>query len=240
MAGSDGFGPGDGRADKQEPTPMQGFASGGLMGLLHGLRAMGETDAGVEDPEALRRAEEAVAHGRPLVAGTGAPIDEDWVPVARQTGAGGELALQDLACVLDSEGVTVGWDPFEPSGAVGFTPPGALPRPYAIQVPASEADVARTVLTVVAGAPPQGVAYAWDTAPRPRPGRGGPEAAGPEHGFASDSDAPPAPPAGSPLVSDNERMARLASGRGSGVGVAIVVICVVLLGMIALAAILRG
>lgn len=235
MAGSDGFGPGDGRADKQEPTPMQGFASGGLMGLLHGLQAMGETDAGVEDPEALRRAEEAVAQYRPIAAGAGAPIDEAWVPVARQTGAGGELALQDLARALDSEGVTVGWDPFEPSGAVGFTPPGALPRPYVIQVPASEADVARTVLTVVAGVPPQGVAYAWDTAPRPRPGRGGPE-----YGFASDSDASPAPPAGSPLVSDNERMARLASGRGSGVGVAIVVICVVLLGMIALAAILRG
>ena len=240
MATRDGFGPDDGRADRQEPTSMLGAGGGGLLGLLHGLQAMGETDEGVDDPEALRRAEEAVAHGRPFVAGTGAPIDEVWVPVVRQTGAGGELALQDLARVLDSEGVTVGWDPFEPSGAVGFTPPGALPRPYVIQVPASEAGVARMALTVVVGAPPKGVAYAWGPEPGLRPERDAERSGGSGFGFASDSDVRPAPPVVSPLLSDNERMARLASSRGSGVGVAIVVICVLLIGMIALAAFLRG
>jgi hypothetical protein len=240
MAGSDGFWADDDSADKREPTPMQGFASGGLLGLLHGLQAMGETDEGVDDPEALRRAEEAVAHDRPIAVGAGAPIDGSWAPVARQTGAGGEVALQEIARALESEGVTVGWDPFEPSAAVGFTPPGASRRPYAIQVPASEFDVARTVLRVLTGAPPQGVAYAWEPGPGQRVERAAEGPGGPESGFRTDSDARPAPAVASPLLSDNDRMARLASGRGSGAGVAIVAVCALLLGIAALAAFLRG
>jgi len=190
---------------------------------------------GVDDPEALRQAEEAVAQGRPLSAGTGPRIEGAWVPVATQTGAGGEVALQDVARALASEGVTVGWDPYDPSGAAGFTPPGAFPRPYALQVPASQLDRARQVLS---GTPPAGLTYGWDAQTpsgfgAPAPGEG-------ESVLNDGFDAPRAPHVDGPELSDNERMARLASGRGSGCGIAIVVVCLVLFAMIALFALLRG
>jgi len=53
----------------------------------------------VEDPEALRRAEEAVAH---------------------ETVPGGTMgALAEVFDALEAEGVPAGWDPYDPREAVG-------------------------------------------------------------------------------------------------------------------------
>jgi hypothetical protein len=115
-------------------------------------------DDGIDDPEALRRAEEAVAHDRPLPDTVRAPIDEEWTKVATHDGAGGTAGLEVVAGALRDAGVPVGWDPFEPSEMVGFVPPGASLRAYALQVPVSQVARAHEVLGDSA---PQGVTYSW-------------------------------------------------------------------------------
>jgi hypothetical protein len=225
----------DDEADRppEEPAPFEGFATGGLMGLLHGLDAVGTSDEGVDDPEALRRAEEAVAHDAPVASGSLAPIDEAWETVAMQTRPGGLAGLEDVARALDSEAVPVGWAPYALGQALGLTIPGAEVRVYSVQVPASYVARANEIL---AGAPPEGVTYGRGAQPRPRPDAG--ESAS-ESGFDR-AEPRPAVRVGGPELSDNERMERLAGGRRSGCGIAVILIGALLLFVIALTIILRG
>jgi hypothetical protein len=216
--------------DRQEPTPLKSLASGGLSGLMQGLRAMGETPEDIDDPEALRRAEEMVARATGEPAVSQAPIDEAWETVAMQTGPSGEIALQDIARALESEDVAIGWDPFEPNEAIGFTPPQLSRRPFMLQVPISQVARARQVL---AGAPPEGVKYGWDAAAPPPPATGKVASSDEEFGFKSDETAA-RPRVGDPRLSDNMRMEQLAGGRGSGIGAAIAVAFVIVAVVVAL------
>ena len=217
----------------QAPTPMKGLASDGLAGMMRALQAMGETPEDIDDPEALRRAEEMVARVKEPSAVSMAPIDEAWEIVAMQSRPGGEIALQDVAQALASEDVSVGWEPFEPGEAVGFTPPQAR-RPFVLKVPASQVARARELLTDM---PPDGVKYAWGT---DAPSRAAAVEAETESEFGFGPETPKPPRIGDPALSDNQRMEQLASGRGPGCGAAIVVVFVVAAIAVAVAMLLRG
>jgi len=190
-----------GQAGSDAPTPLQGFMSGGLAGFLTAFEAEVTRDDSVEDPEALRLAEEAVAAGGPMPAGPGAPIDGAWAVVARQTGTL-IVGLDEVARTLEAEGVPIGWDPYDPRESVAFLPPGigTGPKTYALIVPESQLSRSREILEDVA---PQGVTYSWDSGSGPET----PEASAP----------------GGPLLSDNERLQRLASGGAPGVGIALAI-----------------
>jgi hypothetical protein len=222
--------------DKQEPTPIDGLAGGGLAGLMRSLKAMGETPEDISDPEALRRAEEMAARATQSPRGSASPIDEAWERVAMQSGPDGVIGLQDVARALEAEDIAIGWDPYEPSAAPGLMLPGTSVRPYAVQVPVSQAERARQVLY---GVPPQGVTYGWGAQARPESAPESEADFDSEFGFDR-SVSPSRPRAGDPTLSDNERMARLASGGGSGCGVAIAVVFVVVAIAVAAALLLRG
>jgi hypothetical protein len=128
------------------------------MGLLHGLETSDGPEDGVDDPEALRRAEEAVAHDDRSPGGSLEHIDERWASVATG-GTGGVPALVAIASTLEGAGVPVGWDPYAPSEAVGFMWPGTETRIYTVQVPVSQLTRARDSLP---GSPLPGVTYAWN------------------------------------------------------------------------------
>lgn len=205
---------GDGTQDGPDPdatTPPEGFATGGLIGFLSALGAPeDETDDGlVDDPEALRRAEEAVAHD-PVERPAGAHIDEAWTTVATQVRPDDNAGLQDVASSLESEGIDFGWDPYDPRDRPGFTISDMVQvarKPYSIVVPESQSARAREALS---GTPAQGVTYAWPTGPAPRPA---PDAIpGDDTGSGSATSAPSAVTRYGPLVSDNERLERMASG----------------------------
>jgi hypothetical protein len=206
------------------------FAVGGLPGLMRGLQEQGDFEDDVDDPEALHRAEEAVAHDKPMPMDDRAPIDEDWARVAVQDGPGGPAGLQLVAGLLASSGVPFGWDPYDPADAVSFMWPGTETRVYALQVPVSQLGFARRVLT---GAPPEGVRYTLD------PGTGQSPAPDDDAGSAPQSFGPttptPTPITGySPALSDNERLERMAgAGRSTtaialAVGVGLFVMAIVL------------
>jgi len=203
---------GDGPAPDQRPTTaLMGFASGGLVGLFQALdESEDDTEGGlVEDPEALRRAEEAVAHD-PELGHRGAHIDEPLVTVAVQDGPGGTAGLEDVGRALESEGIDFGWDPFDPREQNGFALyPGATRRAYSIVVPRSQAARAREVLY---GTPPAGVSYAWAKGvPRPAPDAASGQDT--EYGFGPDGLPSPRPVTGvGPAMSDNDRLERMASG----------------------------
>jgi hypothetical protein len=221
------------------------FATGGLAGLLHGLDAQGpDDDENVEDPEALRRAEEAIAHDEPIPVDGDSPIDEPWARVATQDGAGGTAGIQLVAAALDAANVPFGWDPYAPSEAVGFVWPGTETRVFALQVPASQVPLARRALS---GPAPQGVRYEWGSAPATM---FGPDAAstsadaGSEpgsEGFAGVTDGTATPVTGyGPPLNDNERLERLARGGASGAGIALAVGAGLLVIAIALFMVLHG
>jgi hypothetical protein len=201
--------------------------------MMQALKAMGETPEDIDDPEALRRAEEMVARAKEPSTAAMAPIDEAWEVVAMQSRPGGELALQDIAQALGSEDVAVGWDPFEPGEAVGFTPPQAR-RPFVLKVPASQVARARELLTDM---PPDGVKYAWGT---DAPSRAAAVEAETESEFGFSSRAAGPARVGDPRLSDNQRMEQFASDRGPGCGAAIVVVFVVAAIAVAVAMLLRG
>lgn len=217
---------GSGAGGDRDESPMGDFATGGLSGLMRGLRALGETREDIDDLDALRRAEAAVSGVRtPSGAAGGGSIDGGWALIATHDGPGGLIGLQDVARALESEDVTVGWDPYDPSREVAFLPPGQSPRVYSLQVPAAETDRARQILE---GEAPDGVAYAWDAATQAR--TKGVRAPAPEFdtGFGVDeAESPPTPRVADPMLSDNERLQRMASGRGSGIGAAIAVVIAV-------------
>jgi hypothetical protein len=127
----------------------------------------------VEDPEALRRAEEAVSHSEPDEVGPAVFNDETWVGIAWQDGSpAGVRGLQDVVLALTAEGIESGWDPHDPlEPAVGpYTLwQQGVPTNYAVLVPASQLVRGLQVL----GSPaPDGVGYASpesavDTSPTP-------------------------------------------------------------------------
>lgn len=221
---SDAAAPGD-TAGGGAPSALEGFASGGLIGLMAALDLMSsERDDSVDDPEALRLAEEAVAHDRPIPDGPMQPIDEEWAVVARQTGTL-VVGLDEVARMLEAEGVSIGWDPFDPRESVAFTPPGigTGPKTYAVMVPESQFGLAREVLY---GAPPQGVTYAWKETSDSMPASG---------------DVPTAVTSYGGRLSDNDRLSNLAAGRGgSGAAVAFAVVLGIIGIIVALIVSLRG
>lgn len=198
--------------DARPQTLLMGLASGGLIGMLTALdTSEDETgDGGVEDPEALRRAEEAVRHD-PVERPRGPHIDEAWAKVARQYLSDDYVGLMDVAAVLESEGIDFGWDPYDPRQNSGLALPDfgdAVRREYSIGVPESQFARAREALY---GVPPHGVIYAWSegAVPSPVPEAALGEGAGSE--FASSAPSRPVTAYG-PMVSDNERLERLAGG----------------------------
>lgn len=114
----------------------------------------------VEDPEALRRAEEAVAHAQeapePWV-----PTDTVWVPVA-SAATNAAWTLAELHDVLQAEGIPARYDPHDPRDAISL--PYGLPRVYAVIVPETHAAAARRLVAEIAagGAP-------WTPVPGARP-----------------------------------------------------------------------
>ena len=182
----------------------------------------------VDDPEALRRAEQAVSHmGEDPAEGPRKPIDEDYVVVAKQLQPGDNVGLDDVVRALESDDVDFGWDPYDPRDTVNFMPPNAgltARKLFSVTVPASEFARARETLY---GAPPQGVTYAWDDSAIP------PEPSGSD--FASDARGVPTPMGGAPgssgfdpTLSDNARLAGL-TGAGLPAGAVIGLVIVVLI-----------
>jgi len=223
----DEFGP-DGSGNPESPEsgeqkPPTGSGGGGLIGLFAGLQAMGEWSddtEDIEDPGLLRAAEEAVARGGRQQVVSKPPIDGAWQTIATHDGPGGLSGLEDVARALDSEGIPVGWDPYEPGDEVGFMPPGMSARVYSLQVPASQVTKAKEVLYGVA---PQGVTYGWAPEVRPPSPLDPPAGGDAEYGFdrlASGS----APRTGDPTISDNQRLQRMAGGGPSGVAIALVML----------------
>jgi hypothetical protein len=178
--------------DQRPRTALMGFAAGGVLGMIQALAdSEDDTEGGVvEDPVALRLAEEAVAHDpvdRPL----GPHITGAWTTVATQVRADDYNGLLEVAAALESEGVDFGWDPYDPRDTPGFTLSGMVAvarKPYSIVVPESQAARARGAVPVV---PPRGVTYAWAAGTVPRPT--------PVTGHVS-------------RMSDNERLERMAAG----------------------------
>lgn len=225
---------GDGPITPPAESALVGFMTGGLPGLLRSLDTQGASfENDVEDPEALRRAEDAVAHqsreGQKVTGNRSPaprPIDEPWTPVATQMAPGDNAGLDDVVRSLESDGVDFGWDPYDPRDVVNFMPPSAgltARKLFSVMVPVSQVGRARESLY---GDPPAGVTYVWQTA--------GPASALPVEtaGLGQDRGFVPSPVPkrqmskdGIPL-SDNERFARMARG-GPSVAVMIVIVFIV-------------
>lgn len=196
------------------------FATGGLPGLLDATDSDPWDESGdpnVEDPEALRRAEEAAAgSGLAPGRGRGTRSQEEWVPIARETGESLFGGLQAVAAALQSEDVPFGWDPYDPRDMPSFLPPmlGTPARSFAVLVPASAVRSAREAIGDLA---PEGVDYPWSKKPDDL-SDGNPA----DHDASATVDAAPVTAYG--RMSDNERLQRMASGRSSGC--AATVLCV--------------
>jgi hypothetical protein len=173
-------------------------------------------ESDVDDPEALRRAEDAVAGRAGASARTGGPgaarIDEAWTTIAAQVVPGQSAGLEDVVRALESEGVDFGWDPYDPSDSVNFLPPqatGSVRKLFMVMVPESQVGKAREVLY---GEAPQGVRYMWQATSAEAAG------SGPATGSTDEFDFAPSRSAAGPktregkALSDNERMARMAGG----------------------------
>ena len=215
-------------------TALVGFMTGGLPGLLRSLDAQGASfEDDVDDPEALRRAEDAVARqsreGQEVTgnrAPAPRPIDEPWTPVATQMAPGDNAGLDDVVRSLESDGVDFGWDPYDPRDVVNFMPPSAgltARKLFSVMVPVSQVGRARESLY---WDPPDGVTYVWQTA-GPVPARLVETPAADQDFSLGSSPAPKRQTSkdGIPL-SDNERFARMASG-GPSVAVMIVIVFIV-------------
>ena len=193
-------------------TGLGAFMTGGLPGLLRSLDTGAASADDIDDPEALRLAEDAVARGSRVPAKSpgpvSRPIDGPWTSVAMQVDPNDSAGLDDVAQALESDGIDFGWDPYDPRDAVNFGPPNAgltARKLFSIQVPVSQVPRARECLY---GDPPQGVTYVFPTtANTPAP-----SSTDADYGFAS-SDAPSRRMTkdGIPL-SDNQRLQRMAGG----------------------------
>jgi hypothetical protein len=222
-------------------SALVGFITGGLPGLLGALdaRAGASFEDDVEDPEALRRAEDAVkrdARGTAPRPGRGAaPIDESWAAVATQVTPGDTAGLDDVMRALESEGVDCGWDPYDPRDTVNFLPPTAgmtARKLFSVTVPVSQVPRAREALY---GDPPDGVTYVW-----PAPGsatQASTRSSDADFGFSSDGASKRRRSEDGVPLSDNERFQRMAS-RSPSVAAAIVLVFVVVGTLIGVGAVL--
>jgi len=100
----------------------------------------------VDDPEALRRAEQAVAamEDEPT---SWVPTDAEWLPVAAAPSGAG-WSLEELREVLEAEGIPAAYDPYDPRDAI--TLPYGLPVEFRVVVPADRVDDAMRVATDLA------------------------------------------------------------------------------------------
>ncbi len=197
-------------------------------------------EVGVEDPEALRRAERAVARERPEAPRTIPPSNEAWVPVLTEDVGGtatGELLR--IAAFLESNGIDYGWDPRDPRTTSMDPYAVTAPARTSIVVPASQV---QRVREAVGAGPPSGISW---TGPAT-------EAMGPQVDAARSSGAPgwAEPDVGAPSatsagprgmqLSDNARIAR-GAGKPSAVGRGtLVLIAVVVIAALVLFLVLRG
>lgn len=227
----------DGPLTADATSVLVGFATGGIIGALQALEKDTWDESGdpnVEDPDALRRAEEAAAHstGR----GPRRPA-EDWAPIARQAGEALIGGLQSVAVALQAGGVAVGWDPYDPRDTPGFLLPtmGTPARTFTLLVPVSQV---RTARDAVGDLRPQGVTFAWDSALE----RGAvlpvretieAESAAREAAEEAEYGLPDVPEESGPTAvtaygrfSDNARMERMASGRSPGCALGAILIVV--------------
>jgi hypothetical protein len=176
----------------------------------------------VEDPEALRRAEEAVARMDERPAGGQPGPEGTWVPVASESVPGGMMivALTEVFDTIEAEGVPVGWDPRDPRED-GLSPVANGKSTYRVMVPEDSLAQVRRALY---GVPPDGVEYAWPTGPA-----------------AATSPPVPTPVTGAGTsLSDNAAFARQAEGGGAGVGIALLLAVALLAIAIAAFLLLRG
>jgi hypothetical protein len=100
----------------------------------------------IDDPEALRRAEEAVAHAIEAPE-RWVPTDTVWVPVARAA-TGAAWSLAEVRDMLDGEGIPARFDPHDPRDAISL--PYGLPREFAVVVPESRVRDARALVAELA------------------------------------------------------------------------------------------
>jgi hypothetical protein len=173
-------------------------------------------ESDVDDPEALRRAEDDVAGrapARPRAGGPGAArIDETWTTIAAQVVPGESAGLEDVARALESEDVDFGWDPYDPRDSVNFLPPqmtGSVRKLFSVMVPESQVARAREVLY---GEPPQGVTYMWPAEPATFTAAGGSTRSDDEFDAVPSRAAAAAMTRDGKMLSDNARMARMAGG----------------------------
>lgn len=107
----------------------------------------------IDDPEALRRAEMAVAadddEPAPWV-----PTDAEWLPVAAAPAMLG-WSLEQLREALEEEGIPAGYDPYDPHDSI--TLPYGLPSEFRVVVPAERL---RAAMRVVAELAAEGAAWA--------------------------------------------------------------------------------
>lgn len=231
-------------------TALVGFLTAGLPGLLGAFDARdgASFESEVDDPEALRAAEDAVAReGRGERGGgpSAVRIDEPWAIVATQNDPADTFGLDEVVGSLRSEGIDTGWDPYDPRDVVGFTPPSAgltARKLFSVLVPASQAASARDCLGTEA---PHGVTYPWTAADwsqreAPGPEAGAEDGAPDEYGFVLVTSAKrPVSPDGRPL-SDNVHAQRMADGgTPGGTWILVLATCFVLVVAVAFL-VLRG
>jgi hypothetical protein len=213
---------------------LLGFATGGIVGALQALDrdTWDESDSpGVDDPEALRRAEESVARrSGPWEERRSAP-GEDWVPVARHVGEDLVGGLQPVAVALQLADIPVGWDPYDPRDAPQFLPPvmGTPGRTFMLLVPASRVRDAREAL---ADLPADDVTFLWpdaasvpaqtvavrETIEAEKAEREAAEEAEYEERYGSPDavSTGPTPVTAYGRLSDNARLQNMAQGRSTG------------------------
>jgi hypothetical protein len=220
---------------------LVGFATGGLIGALQALERdpWDESDSpGVEDPDALRRAEEAVAGERSPWLEPRLTAGEGWAPIAKQVGQAFVGGLQEVAVALHTAGIPVGWDPYDPREAPNFLPPllGTPGRTFVVLVPASRLRDAREA---VGDLRPEDVTFLWPEAGAPietlpvretieaeRAAREAEEASDydEKYGFAGGDPSSPKPVTSYDGLSDNARLQNMAQGRGTGCALGLVVL----------------
>lgn len=107
----------------------------------------------IDDPEALRRAEMAVAAADDEPA-PWVPTDTEWLPVAAARATLG-WSLEQLREVLEQEGIPAGYDPYDPHDSI--TLPYGLPAEFRVVVPAERL---RAAMRIVAELAAEGAAWA--------------------------------------------------------------------------------
>jgi hypothetical protein len=216
VSDDNGFGRADNEPELSQPSPFAAFTTDGLKGLLDAIDSGSSVEL-VDDPDALRRAEDAVAgRSTPAPAGRGpgaAPIDGAWAVVAAQVTPGDTAGLEDVARALEADGIDFGWDPYDPHEAVNFGPPvtgSSSQKIFNVMVPASQIGRAQGAL---GSEPPQGVSYAWPGSTSSAGGSGS-VGTGSEFDFEP-ADQPKATATRDGIqLSDNERFAHMAGGIG--------------------------